>query len=69
VFDGAELRWPDLDALLSVNAALVEALKPLAECEIIDCDVPLLDSDSSRYFMTMGEIRAARAALNLARSA
>jgi len=43
--------------------AALAALRPLAECEIIESDTPLPDSDSARYCMTMGEIRAARAAL------
>lgn len=42
---------------------LREALRPLADCEVIECDTPLLDSYGSRYFIRVGEIRAARAAL------
>jgi hypothetical protein len=40
------------------------ALKPLADCEIIEPDVPLPDGNIARYPFTMGEIRAARAALS-----
>ncbi len=40
-----------------------EGLRPLADCEIIETDPPLLDSDIGRYPFTMGEIRAARALL------
>jgi hypothetical protein len=53
-------------ALIAAAPAMLEALRPLAECEIPEPDTPLPDSDSARYFMTMGEIRAARAAIALA---
>jgi hypothetical protein len=43
---------------------LREALRPLADCEIIEPDTPLPDSVLARYAFTMGEIRAARAALD-----
>jgi hypothetical protein len=43
--------------------ALEEALRPLAECEIIEPDVPIPDDHGARYFMTYGEIRRARARL------
>ena len=52
--------------LIAAAPAMLEALRPLAECEIPESDTPLPDSDSARYFMTMGEIRAARAAIALA---
>lgn len=52
--------------LIAQRAALVEALRPLARCEIIEPDTPLPDADMARYAFTMGEIRAAIAALKLA---
>ena len=42
---------------------LEEALRPLAECEIIEPDVPIPDDYGARYFITYGEIRRARALL------
>jgi len=42
---------------------LEEALRPLAECEIIEPDVPIPDDHGARYFITYGEIRRARALL------
>ena len=53
------------------SAALLEgmyaALAPLAECEIPEGCEHLPDSDSMRFFITLGEIRSARAALSRAR--
>jgi hypothetical protein len=40
--------------------ALEEALRPLAECEITEPDVPIPDDYGGRYFITYGEIRRAR---------
>lgn len=60
---GVGNAFEGFDDFCALRDELLAALRPLAECEIIDLDVPLLDSDSARYFMSMGEIRAARAAI------
>lgn len=52
--------------LISAAPDLLSALRPLAECEIIECDEPLPDSYGARYLITLGEIRAARAAIDKA---
>ena len=50
-------------ALEAQIAELKEALRPLAECEIIEPDVPIPDDHGARYFITYREIRRARARL------
>ena len=64
------------DAALAVGAstitlqaarieALENALKPLAECEIPDGCEGLPDTDSQRYSFSFGEVRRARATLEV----
>jgi hypothetical protein len=43
------------DALAERVRVLEGALKPLADCEIIEPDVPLPDGNIARYPFTMGE--------------
>jgi hypothetical protein len=65
--DGQELYAHGYRAGQAASAerikALEEALRSLAECEIIEPDVPIPDDHGARYFITYGELRRARALL------
>ena len=52
-----------IKAMISELKVARSAIKPLADCEIIEPDQPLADDITARYLFSMGEIRAARAFL------
>lgn len=52
-----------IKALIAELKEARQAIKPLADCEIIEPDQPLADDITARYLFSMGEIRAARAFL------